>query len=654
MAYLLRGGETLIGRLRIRSIDRDPLTTQLRLASLLGSASLRPTGLGPTAILCIRSLSDPLPGKLRIGMKQIRPTPAWEQAVQGALEDRARRAYRPALEMVPSNADAVLFADHAEMLACLARSWLNGDVSSQWWWQSLLSVGFATSGVDSVWLQSSPEHIPAALGLLAAQGQAIEFIRTLPTTTVTQLCYSLSQRFGLLGLASSFDVIFGRRSPILSRQQNEIRDPQDGVAAMTQAKDSLNPALASQNDHIDRLPGPVDPPWESRVPEALDSRLNVEQQCLMGIALLLHRDPSPVRTPLFAMAVLDWVNGRASSPTWTSEFDKTPIQQTKPDPSPSVGQEQVTPLPLDTPAVPVDPGVAQVEDRRQEARLFALPVVPLPVADELRNPRGQVSAADGPATASPQPDIEPFPRLQEATLTTEFGGLFYLINVGIALGLYADFTTPATPGIALDMWDFVALVGLQFLGESLSADPVWDFLTRLAGRGPHEAPGAQFEPPDSWSIPLEWLAPFPDPSIWRWSARGGRLRVLHPQRFLVLDVKQDSNPAQYVRRLVEPYREVAAFQLRRGAIPSRNISPLDTWLGWLMPYLRVRLLRALGRVDDMSGFCFRHQARLYLTPTRLDVALSLAALPVEIRLAGLDRNPGWVPAAGRTITFYFE
>jgi hypothetical protein len=28
-------------------------------------------------------------------------------------------------------------------------------------------------------------------------------------------------------------------------------------------------------------------------------------------------------------------------------------------------------------------------------------------------------------------------------------------------------------------------------------------------------------------------------------------------------------------------------------------------------------------------------------------------LPLQIRFAGLDRDPGWVPAAGRFITFHF-
>jgi hypothetical protein len=43
-----------------------------------------------------------------------------------------------------------------------------------------------------------------------------------------------------------------------------------------------------------------------------------------------------------------------------------------------------------------------------------------------------------------------------------------------------------------------------------------------------------------------------------------------------------------------------------------------------------------------------------VTPTRVDVLMKLNELPIAIRLAGLDRDPGWVPAAGRFVAFRFE
>jgi acetyl/propionyl-CoA carboxylase alpha subunit len=61
----------------------------------------------------------------------------------------------------------------------------------------------------------------------------------------------------------------------------------------------------------------------------------------------------------------------------------------------------------------------------------------------------------------------------------------------------------------------------------------------------------------------------------------------------------------------------------------------------------------LGR-DDATEFVFRIPARVALTATRVDVFYSLNRHPIEIRLAGLDRDPGWVPAAGRFVAFHFE
>jgi hypothetical protein len=40
--------------------------------------------------------------------------------------------------------------------------------------------------------------------------------------------------------------------------------------------------------------------------------------------------------------------------------------------------------------------------------------------------------------------------------------------------------------------------------------------------------------------------------------------------------------------------------------------------------------------------------------TRVDVRYALADHPFEIRRAGLDRDPGWIPAAGRRLHFHFD
>ena len=39
---------------------------------------------------------------------------------------------------------------------------------------------------------------------------------------------------------------------------------------------------------------------------------------------------------------------------------------------------------------------------------------------------------------------------------------------------------------------------------------------------------------------------------------------------------------------------------------------------------------------------------------RIDVHMDLAALPLPMRLAGLDRDPGWIPAAACDVRFHFH
>jgi hypothetical protein len=88
----------------------------------------------------------------------------------------------------------------------------------------------------------------------------------------------------------------------------------------------------------------------------------------------------------------------------------------------------------------------------------------------------------------------------------------------------------------------------------------------------------------------------------------------------------------------------------------RDAVGLERWLEWLMPYVRARLRRALGleAYGDLSRSLCEHRARVLITGTHLDVFLLLQDLPIEVRFSGLDRDPGWLPAAGRFIAFHFE
>jgi hypothetical protein len=81
----------------------------------------------------------------------------------------------------------------------------------------------------------------------------------------------------------------------------------------------------------------------------------------------------------------------------------------------------------------------------------------------------------------------------------------------------------------------------------------------------------------------------------------------------------------------------------------------------LWPYLRARLALALGLSGGgaragrrLASVMLRLPARVEDGGDRVDVHLPLDVLPLTVRLAGLDRDPGWIPAAGCDVRFHFH
>jgi hypothetical protein len=238
-------------------------------------------------------------------------------------------------------------------------------------------------------------------------------------------------------------------------------------------------------------------------------------------------------------------------------------------------------------------------------------------------------------------------------IETAFGGVFFLLNGAMYLGLYGDFANPLQPGLELNIWDYLALLGCEIAGnEEFRADPVWQLLADLAGRNAFEQPGTNFRPPDAWRLPAEWLDQFPEDVTVRATAANERLVVTHPAGFAVVDVPLAGRTflEAFAEELAPYPAAISAMEEGRGA-PER--SPLERWIHWMAGYQDARLARALGREDGASVLC-RVPAALRITPAHLHIFMRLEGYPIEIRLAGLDRDPGWIPAAGRYVSFHFD
>jgi len=711
---IVEQGKTYIGKVRATSSERDTLALRIRLSSILSTINLHPPGLPGSAIVCIRKFHDPLPGSLRLQNSGTRPPYAWEQAVQASLKQLVERGAYPARDAVPSNADAVIFADRAEMLACLARDWCEGSITGRWWWQGLFLGKDIGQLLVPSWLDT-PEYIPAALQRLATMGKAKAFVRAIGDNDAHTMLQSVIRSFGLYELQFLHESV--AKEPVqsepaqASKPQVSAFSPPTGIQRESAAREAFAAAQptghagsAPENLQVQQIKFPH-APWQPWVPENTADELFLERQCLLWIGLMLARAPAVVRSASFARAAQQWWNAEQHNKAFLagkgSAIEDTPAQQqTRPgnasaSESPRevpVMHERVRDTRVESPLSEDESGdkgnaATSLESMQLPISVSVEPSVqspPLPIFEPVE-PALEVKLVPIPISETGEPTLVVTPssvsgatpwaanlkqpgavELLEAEFETELGGLFYLINLGLFLNLYGDFTTPLQPGIPLSIWDFVTLLGQQLLGATMQADPAWLFLAQLAGRSEQEPVGKDFDAPASWRIPEEWLIPFPGEGTWCWNASNGRLQVQHPGQFLVLDLPLDrGDPAEQVMRELQEFTDlwhaeahlvndpVCNDEVRLVCAPPPQI---ERWLRWLMPYVRVRLQRALGLANagDVPRVLCKHAARIILTATHLDIVLSLAALPIEVRLSGLDRNPGWVPAAGRFVAFHFE
>ncbi|HEX6186421.1 MAG TPA: hypothetical protein VFZ44_21195 [Pyrinomonadaceae bacterium] len=676
---IVEAGKTYVRRLRAFSTSRDALALRMRLERTLSQANLHPAWLPPSAILCVRQLrGEDAPAAPALHGRRA-AAPDWERAIAARIETLARRAARPAREVVAAGTEAVIFDDQAELLACLASDWCGGVETTRWWWQSLFGVREVSAALLPA-LLASPEHVPAALGHLSKSGRLSAFARALGAQDARDVRRSVTRKFSLRALEEALE-----KTATAAVRSEPTRAP---GGERTDGRDAARLSSGA--------------PWERFVPQARVEELGDEQGCLVGTSLMLLSAPSVVRSSSFAEAVSRWRLGAEvrteSGASHVSADDGRALTETAAHGSlngegeghgrvadaelvrPRMNDEDRRLRPVaaeasgesssfvelegDARGVATEDTAAFVEPRPSgldarggtEASTFVREVEQPPETQPTTAPPVSADADE----RAPQEFIDPLD--YEARITTEFGGVFYLTNLALFLELYGDFTTPLAHGIDLPLWDFVALVGQELCGEELRHDRVWTLLGKLSGRDESEEPGASFTPPDAWRVPPGWLAAFPARGAWKWRTEAGRLRVRHPLGFLILDVPSSGDVRGQLEDEAAVYMPQLRGQLRRSSFEASSeraggaAGTVEWWLGCLLPYVRARLCRALGvsGAGALGRLVCEHGARVSVTATRLDVTFSLAGLPLEVRLAGLDRDPGWVPAAGRRVAFHYE
>ncbi len=185
--------------------QRTPRTTlQLRAADLLQRADLTPRSIPPNAILIVRRLADPRPRSVALHQAHVSNS-RWDRAVRQEIDDLYRRATRPDHGAIPYSAHAVLFADEAELLACLALDLCRDVAHTHWRWETWLRRwGMQTGSAPAApLLMQHIQRLPGVFHLLDLWGAASDVVRTLDASATTDLLSALLTVFHLADFRTS-------------------------------------------------------------------------------------------------------------------------------------------------------------------------------------------------------------------------------------------------------------------------------------------------------------------------------------------------------------------------------------------------------------------------------------------------------------------
>jgi hypothetical protein len=119
----------------------------------------------------------------------------------------------------------------------------------------------------------------------------------------------------------------------------------------------------------------------------------------------------------------------------------------------------------------------------------------------------------------------------------------------------------------------------------------------------------------------------------------------HPAGFPLADQEQGRAPRRTDR--AAGFRSPRLVRIAPARLPSK---PADRWAACLALYLDARLRLMCGAGLSLLALPARIQTR----DLDFGATFALDRHPIELRIAGLDRNPGWQPAEGRAIAFVFE
>lgn len=647
---------------RLRSTDASPgPAIGQDVARMLGNADLHPGSLGHAEVLLVRGLAGG--DALVLTPAALHADREWANGLRARLEDIAAHAARPIDGLVDGDPVALRFGDFAEMLACFALAVARGEAWRQWWWRSWLRAG-ALPGVAAgmppalIWRALAAERPTAVAGSLtqllawrrfmdtaslweALGAEAVlrliaqatpEVARWLPLsssaigrqtgarsggTEEAQTAHPQARRATVGSVSRSANasstliaIPAGLRADLAAvwdgtRPDSELRPLAllAGLAAMAPARlaDAALPALISLTT-IDRAPGDDRGGRSSHGSAAGGHQVAVLADAVLGEGPANNGGGQGAGEPMAQARGADRQGAAPSQPGDALDVDRGAVGDPDSPPARKSGAGGAGRADIDINASGVASGVGS-DGRPQRA-----PAAASALAEEVTGPgnAGRVGH-DAPAQSATSARqtigvTEAAPvRAGALHVETSLAGVFYLINLPEGGPEGGHVPPPAS-----SRWAILEVLARDLCAQAgianAATDPVWRALAWLDGRDDLDTP------------------PAPPPN--------------------------------------RPHRPSRSLEMATPAAPGAVVEVLGpAWQPWL-PLLRDHAITALshtlpGEPGDAIRTVLSAVGQIHLTRTHVDVYMSLQAIAMPLRVAGLDRDPGWRADYGRVVQFHF-
>lgn len=701
---LLEKDQANIGKLRTRGRFRDEPAFQLALSSKLDCIDFIPKSLPPTAILIVKQLTDPTPVKLSLRAAQVYLDSEWESTTQDQLEQCYQHALRPQQGFIPADAEAVVFTEHSELLACLSYDFASGTTSQHWWWDVLLkniSMAENTSKVLLTHLLEDLIYLPAMLEKLKSWQKVEKVLKTITPDDCRVLSFHLAQEHGLFHLAEAIEDT-SRRSFVKSSTQRD----HSLIYLYRDHKEDSQQQFQQQLAFYKQWVGKV-----TYFPEGLAK----EQTFLLVLGLILQHEPWLVHNKQFQedainvwsadsvvassqytrnnfvginkdkheaasnISVINPINLKED--TDTSRPDTTHINNIDTNNNSGVDNKKVTN------ADHIESSISKKKRITKQGKNKILKADSKIFTDKsIKNNKEAMKNKNSASAVRVDTKLKPLTTIVKEDfefikdnnyanefITTELGGILYLINLMNWLDLPNSFEKNWRLASQLGPWSLLELLGRALIDDRdaiYSDDFLWPLLAELDGRQTGTLPGASFIGHDEFRLPNAWFDEVKvEHETYFWSSAKGRLRLWATSGYMLVDVvRSNKTPKHQATIEVQNYvGEKYKSLLSKSSFSKAPIShckifdeqglnlDLRRFLGYIIPYLQFRLLLALGDDKLNSIETILHcRGKIYFSSSHIDFVTPIENINLKSRRSGLDCDPGWLADYGRVVQFHFD